>query len=161
MLMRAEGINTADLPDKLKVVKQTKSFRFVTGEHDGESFYRARAVMTNEDIAGHGKEIVEGLKALGYIHVGNNETGKKLVDGLRIKTSGTTLTILWSASADDVWAIIDAHRKIFAERMKKHSQQRRGWGGQTDWRSRWSRGRSDWGKKPAPKKDEVPKEEDF
>lgn len=158
MLMRVEGVSDADLPDKCKLAKQTKSFRFVTGEHDGESFYRSRAVMTNEEVVGQLKEIVEGLRALGQIHVGNNETGQKLVDGLRIKTEGTKLTVLWSAPAEDVWAIIDAHRKIFEEKMKKH-RQRSGWGRHHDWRKRW--GHHDWKKKSESEKKEVPPEEDF
>ena len=162
MLMRVEGVSDADLPDKCKLAKQTKSFRFVTGEHDGESFYRSRSVMTNEDVVGDLKEIVEGLRALGNLHVGNNEAGKRLVDGLRIKAEGTKLTVLWSAPAEDVWAIIDAHRKIFEEKMKKH-RSRYGWGrhhdGHHDWRKRW--GHHDWKKKSESEKKEVPPEEDF
>lgn len=123
MLMRLEGVSTAKLPEKCKVAKQTQSFRFVAGEHEGMSFYRARAVMTNETVVGQVREIVEGLKALGQIHVGDNKTGQKLVDALKVKTDGTKLTIAWSAPANDVWTIVDAHKKIFEERMKRH-----GWG---------------------------------
>ncbi len=152
MLMRVEGVSDADLPDKCKMAKQTKSFRFVTGEHEGESFYRSRAVMTNEEITGQLKEIIEGLRALGKIHFGNNEVGQNLVDGLRVKTAGTKLTVLWSAPAVDVWAIIDAHRKIFKEKMKKHSQRSGG-------RKRW--GHHDWKKESKSEKKKVSPEEDF
>jgi hypothetical protein len=159
MLMRVEGVSDADLPEKCKVARQTKSFRFVTGEHDGESFFRARAKMTNEEVTGQVREIVEGLRALGQIHVGDNETGQKLVNALKIKTDGTTLTVLWSAPAEDVWAIIDAHRKIFEEKMKKH-RERHGWGRHEDWRKRWGQQR-DWHKKAEPGKKEISPEEDF
>ena len=158
MLMRVEGVSGADLPDRCKLAKQTESFRFVTGEHEGESFYRARAKMTNEEVVGQLKEIVEGLLALGQIHVGDNETGRKLVDALRVKAGGTTLTVLWKAPAVDVWAIVDAHRKIFKEKMKKH-RKRSGWGRHQDRRQCWGQG--DRGKKAAPKKKEASPEEDF
>jgi len=151
MLMRFEGVSTAKLPDKCKVAKQTQSFRFVTGEHEGTSFYRARATMTNEAVVGQLREILEGLRALGQIHVGDSKTGQKLVDALKFKADGMTLTILWSAPAEDVWTIVDAHRKIFEEKMKQH----RGWG-----RCRCE----GWGKhdkKETPKKKQVPPEEDF
>jgi hypothetical protein len=154
MLMRVEGVSEADLPDKCKLAKQTKSFRFVTGEHDGESFYRSRSEMTNEEIVGQLKEILEGLRALGYIHVGDNEVGKNMVDAFRIKADGTTLTVLWKAPADDVWAMIEAHKKIFEEKMKKH-RQRHGWGGHHRWHHRGGY------KKAEPKKKDVPPEEDF
>jgi hypothetical protein len=136
------------------VAKQTKSFRFVTGEHEGESFYRARAKMTNEKVVDQFREILEGLRALGRIHAGDDKTGQKLVDALRIKTDSTTLTVLWSAPADDVWAMIDAHCKVFWEKMKKH-RKRRGWGRHRHWRD------YDWDKKKKSKKKEIPPEEDF
>lgn len=159
MLMRVEGISDAELPDKCKLAKQIKSFRFVTGEHEGESFYRSRSVMTNEDVVGDLKQIVEGLRALGNIHVGNNEAGKRLVDGLRIKAEGTRLTVLWSAPAEDVWTILDAHRKIVEEKMKKH-RSRYGRSRHHDWRKRW--GHHDGKRGPeSEKKKEISPEEDF
>jgi hypothetical protein len=155
MLMRVEGVSDANLPDKCKVAKQTKSFRFVTGEYDGESFYRARAKMTQGEVVGQLTDIVEGLRALGQIHVGDNETGRKLLDALRINTDGTTLTVLWSAPAEDVWAIIDAHRKIYQEKKKQY-RQRHGRG----WLQDWGRQRDGCEKAESGKKDRPP-EEDF
>lgn len=120
MLMRVEGAASANLPEKCKLARQTRSFRFVTGEHEGESFFRARAVMTGDDVAGDLKEIVEGLKALGSLHVGDDPAGNRLVDDLRVERDGATLTVLWKGSADDVWKIVESHRKIFEERMKRY-----------------------------------------
>jgi hypothetical protein len=154
VLMRVEGVSDADLPDKLKVAKQTKSYRFVAGEHEGESFYRARAKMTNDEVVDQLTEILAGARALGRIHVGDNETGRKLVDALRIKPDGETLTVLWSAPADDVWAIIETHWKIFEEEMRKR-RPRRGWGGPQRWRQHRR------GQKDTPKEKEISPEEDF
>ena len=73
MLMRVQGVSDADLPAHCKLAKKIESFRFVTGEHDGRSFYRSRTEMTDEEVVGQLKEIVEGLRALGLLeYVGSD-----------------------------------------------------------------------------------------
>ncbi|HUS39033.1 MAG TPA: hypothetical protein VMX74_06265 [Pirellulales bacterium] len=160
MLMRAEGLSDAELPDKCKLARQTKSFRFVTGEHDGQSFYRSRAEMTNKEVASQVQELVEGLRALGQIHVGDNESGRKLVDDLRVKTNGTTVSVLWKGPASDVWTMIETHKKIFKEKMEKY-RKRHGDGHHDHWHKRWHDRYKDK-KKGEPKKEKgVAPEEDF
>lgn len=162
MLMRAEGLSDAKLPEKCKLAKQTKSFRFVTGEHNGQSFYRSRATMTSDEVAGQVKELVEGVRALGQLHVGDNEVGKRLVNDLRIKHSGATVTVLWKGSANDVWTVIETHKKFFKEKMAKH-RKRHGHHGHHrhgDWKKRWHDHYKDK-QKGKPKQKEVPPEEDF
>lgn len=160
MLMRIEGLSDGKLPDKCKLARQTKSFRFVTGEHDGESFYRSRAKMTNEEVSRQVKELVEGVRALGQIHVGENEIGKKLVNDLRVKTEGTTVTVLWKGSANDVWTMIETHKKIFKEKMEKYGK-RYGRGHHSHWHKRWSDHYQGKKRGERDKEDRVPPEEDF
>jgi hypothetical protein len=124
MLMRVNGVASSGLPLKDPVSKQLDSFRFVAGESEGQSFYRARAEMTNPEIAQQVKEIVEGARALGVLHCRDDVQGKALVNALRVKAEGNTLTILWSAPADEVWRIAELHAKIFEERMAKHRGRR-------------------------------------
>lgn len=148
MLMRVEGISEAmSEGDCCKLAKQTKSFRFVTGEYEGQSFYRSRTEMTNAKVAEQLEQVIEGAKALGQLHVGDNEVGQRLVNDLRVKAEDGTLTVLWKGSAEEVIAIVDAHRKIFAEKKAKYRAMKKG-----------------EGKKAAEKKAEAPKkasEEDF
>src|SRR4029079_6202613 len=57
VLFRATDISKVDLKCcNSKVAKQTESFRFVTGEHEGQSFYRSRSTMTNDAVVGQLKE---------------------------------------------------------------------------------------------------------
>jgi hypothetical protein len=122
MLMRVEGIrDAAGQRDCCKLAKQAESFRFVTGEYEGQAFYRARAEMTNPKVAAQLQEVVEGMRALGQLHVGDNEVGLRLVNDLRVKTDGGELTVLWKGSAEEVWAIVEAHKKIFAEKKAKYA----------------------------------------
>ena len=126
VLFRATGISEAKLPFRDPVAQQTKSFRFVAGEANGESFFRARGEYTNGDVVDQLKEIVEGARALGRLHNANNPVGNNLINGLKVKADGTKLTILWKASAVDVWTMTDAHLKIFAEHAKKWREHHKG-----------------------------------
>lgn len=146
VLMRVEGIAAVAAEKEFcPLAKQTESFRFVMGESNGSSFYRARAVMSNDQVTKQLKEVVEGAIALGKLHVGKNEVGKRLIEATHLKTDDSTLTLLWNGSADDVLTMIEAHRKFFAEHRAKH-------------RSRWQHG-----KKPGAKSDKAKPtlEEDF
>ena len=148
MLMRVEGVSQAEKLGKHPLAKQTQSFRFVTGEYEGKSFCRARAKMTNTGVAAHLKAIIEGARALGLLHVGADKKGKNMVNDLRVKTEGTTLTVLWSAPAADVWAVIDSHKKKFAAKMAKRCERR-------------GCKKHGMGRKHAPKKEKILPEEDF
>lgn len=150
ILFRARGISNIECKEPL--VKQIDSFRWVAGEHNGESFSRWRLETNDAETAGSLKEVTEGLRALLALHYRNNETGKKLVNATRIKLDEKTLTVLWSAPADDVWTITEAHIKIIEAHLAKHREHRKqgdrhGHGGQT--------------KTPAIPKPEKAAEEDF
>ena len=68
-LLRVTGIAQAKIPNKPALVEQTESFRFTIGENEGKVFYRARATMTNEEVVGQLKTVLEGFRALAQIHV--------------------------------------------------------------------------------------------
>lgn len=122
VLARIGGINKVKLPHQCNLAKQTESFRFVVGENEGISFFRARAVMTNTEIVEQVKTVVAGAKALGTIHAGDDAQKKQMVDGLKVKSEDKTLTLLWSASADQVWAQIEAHAKRIEEHMARRRE---------------------------------------
>lgn len=144
VLFRVEGLSKANLPCKDPLVKQTESYRFVTGEYQGQSFFRSRSVMTGSEVVGQLNRVIDGGRALAEIHLGDNATGKKLVDGLRVKTDDKTLTVLWSGSADDVYATID----LYAKRIEEHLAK--------------MRGKRDWKRAPTDKKKpKLSPEEDF
>jgi hypothetical protein len=129
VLFRVAGVAEANLPCKSPLVKQLESYRFVLGENDGQSFYRARAVMTSAETVGLLKTVIEGGRALALLHNRGKEQGKKLIDSLQVRAEDRTLTVLWSASASDVWEQAQLHAKIFAEhraKMKKFGKGRPG-----------------------------------
>jgi hypothetical protein len=124
LLARVNGIAAAELAKKDPVARQTQSFRFVTGEADGQSFYRARAEMTNPEVAAQLRDIALGLRAVGMLHAGDDVQGKHLIDALRVKAEGNTMTVLWSAPAADVWDMAERLAKEIAEHMAKRREGR-------------------------------------
>jgi hypothetical protein len=125
VMFRASGIADADVKDDCPIVKQTRSFRFVLGEKEGQSFYRSRSEMTNPEIVSSLKEVIEGAQAMARIHCGENKAGIKLVDALQIKPNGATLTVAWKAPAEEVFVQVDQ----LCEKIRKHvakMQERRG-----------------------------------
>ncbi len=122
ILLRAEGIAEADLHCcKAPVVKQIDSFRLVSGETEGQSFFRARVTMTNPEAAAQGLAVLQGGKAQGNLFCAD-ELGRKLINALNPKAEGPALTILWTASADDVWEETQKIEKLVARRIaqRKH-----------------------------------------
>lgn len=160
VLLRAVGISS--IPCKAPLVQQTESFRFVVGEHNGESFYRWRLVMNNAETAGELKEVVEGFRAVLSLGCCGQESSKKLVDATNIKFDDKTLTVLWSASAEDVWTVMEAQIKILEARLAKHLEHRKHRGGQG--RGKHDHGGHDHGghgDKPADSQPKRSAEEDF
>jgi hypothetical protein len=116
IMLRATGIAQAEFKHDCPIRKQTKSFRFVLGEKDGQSFYRSRSEMTNPEIVGSLKEVIEGARALARIHCSANKAGAKLIDAVQIKPNGTTLTVTWKAPAEEVFVQVDQ----LCGKIKKH-----------------------------------------
>ena len=158
VLMRVTGIAKAELPCKNPVAKQTESIRFVVGENQGESFFRARATMTNTEVIGQVNEIVEGGQALARLCSSDNELQLRLVNALQVKPDGNNLTLLWKGSAEDVWQHAEAESKKWeAKRAKmrehrgKHGRQRDGHGEKGEQKD----------KKESPKKESKSDDENF
>src|SRR5262249_19175222 len=103
---RVSGISDAKLPGNCALAKQTKSVRFSTGEHDGQSFFRAQVTMTNSEVVGQLKTVVEGGRALAQLGA-EDDLDKRLISGLKVSTTEKALTVLWSGSANDVWEKIE------------------------------------------------------
>jgi hypothetical protein len=129
VMMRATGIKDCDCVKHCPIGSRTESFRFVVGENDGKSFFRSRSTMTNSEIVGDLGTVVEGVQAAVRIHCNGNEQGLRIANGLKVKADGNTLTLLWSASADDVWEQAEFHAKVIKEKiaeMKKHHRKHGG-----------------------------------
>jgi hypothetical protein len=123
--------------------KRLDSFRFVVGEHNGESFKRVRLVAKDEEVPKELAKAAEGLDALLRLHCGDNKVGKKLINATRINAEGKTLTILWKAPADDVWQMVELHAKIFAEKWARHHGKKHEKGGEKPRKEPTKKGSSD------------------
>jgi hypothetical protein len=100
---------------KCPVLKQSQCFAVAMGEDKGESFFRAKVVMTSGEAAENLKAVVDGFKALGALRTANNAEAAKLVNALKVTKEDKTVVVQWSASADAVWAEIEKIGKKLAE----------------------------------------------
>lgn len=119
-LFRVTGVSSMKLPGDPPLAKQVDSYRVTVGENDGKSFYRAHAVLVDEDAAKQAKTVLEGLRAFGLLHVRGDAQGKAIVDASTIRVEGKDVMVGVEASVDDVWDQIVKHGKVVIEQHKKH-----------------------------------------
>jgi len=103
------------------VLKQIESFRMVAGEQDGKSFVRSRYVMTEPAVAALALEVVEGRKAEAVL-LCPDEWGRKFMAAINPKVEGSSITLLWSASADDVWQEVQKIEKLIEQHRARHKE---------------------------------------
>ncbi len=120
-LLRVQGLKDADIPCKIPVLKQIESFRTVAGEQDGKSFVRSRYIMTDPATAALALEVVEGRKAEAVL-LCPDELGRKFMAAIQPKVEGSTITLLWSASADDVWQEVQKIEKLIERHRARHRE---------------------------------------
>lgn len=120
-VLRVQGIKDADFPCHIPVLKHLESLRLVSGEHEGKSFVRSRYVMTDPATVALALEVVEGRKAEAELLL-PDELGRKLVAALRPKVDGSTITLLWSAPADEVWEELQKIEKMIAKHRARHKE---------------------------------------
>jgi hypothetical protein len=132
VVLRATGLAGANLPGKCPIAKQVETLAIVMGEHDGKSFFEAKGAMANTEVVGQVKAIVEGAKALAALHCQDDPQAKKLVEALEVKVEGKTISLGWTASANDVWEVMQKHGKLLGEkrgelrdRLKKRFEEAR------------------------------------
>jgi hypothetical protein len=115
-LLRVRDIARANLHCKAPISHEIDSFRLVTGENDGQSFVRARLTMTSADVAGAALQAVQGWKAAASLFM-SDELGRKFAAAVSPKAHGNSVTVLWSASADDVWEGVQKIEKAVTRHM--------------------------------------------
>jgi hypothetical protein len=113
-----------DPQTKCPVLRQGRGYRVAAGEEGGRSFYRAKLDMKSAEAAGLAEDVVEGFEAVVKLRWDGDAEAMRLLSGLRTQTDGETCTIVWDASADDVWKAVD---EAVTAWEKKH--RRKGGGG--------------------------------
>jgi hypothetical protein len=112
----ARAIQLPEAPD-CPVIKDIVSFRIAIGETEGKSFFRESVVAKSPELAKQMKTIAEGFKAMGALSFAGDADMMKMVNGLQIKTSESTLLVHWDAATDDVWTAIEKVAKKIEERI--------------------------------------------
>lgn len=120
-MLRVAGLSEAELPGRLQMLRQVKSLRFAAGENKSDMFLRAEAEMNDTETAGRAKTMLEGFRAMAEGAIRDNPDARKMLDALKVTSDGKTLTLEWSASAEEIWKMADE----FAERAAERRAMRR------------------------------------
>ena len=125
LVIRGVGLADAKLPHHAAVVKQIESFDIAIGESHAEVFGDVAVVAKSDKAAANIEKVIEGGCAMAWLQYGGNEAfPAKLFDAVKVSASGSTVTIQWRVSADEVWSEI---QKACLKAMSfPHS--RRAWG---------------------------------
>jgi len=89
-------------------------------ERKGRLVAKYQLETDSEEIAQNFKSVVDGLRGLATLRLGDDEATGKMLDGLKCKAKNTSFTLTWQASTDDVRA---AARKC----MQKHKMRWEEW----------------------------------
>ncbi len=120
------GINEAELPVKVDVLKKISRVSIAAGESDGTDFSHTRIVTTDAETAKEFKSIVEGFKAMADLHLAKEADLKEMVDAAKIAADGTTLSIDWSGSSDSVIKLMDRARDEIMKQLRGRLGEARG-----------------------------------
>jgi hypothetical protein len=116
-------------PDtKCPVLKQGRSFRVAMGEHEGQSFYRARLDMKSGGAAEEVQNVVQGFASLVRLRWGDEAAAMKLLAGLEVDARGDTCMISWDAPAAGVWDVVEKAADAWEKRQRQWNRMRGGHG---------------------------------
>lgn len=117
----AAGLSAIPFPAHFPVLKQLDSISYVGGETDGEDFDHVKVTMANPTVVTQLKSILEGLQAMGQLHLAGHPEAMKMIDGMKVEADAKTLTIDWKASSGDVIKFVEKA----CEFIHKHHEAKR------------------------------------
>lgn len=123
VLVRAVGLADAKLPWKSPLVTQSEMFGVSISEQGGKVCFQGKLIAKSKEMAEKAKSVVEGGRAMAELHHGQDAEAAKLIKALKVSVADVSLSVEFSAPADDVWAQLEKgiqraieHHKNRAER---------------------------------------------
>jgi hypothetical protein len=89
------------------ILEQHKRIQWFTGERDDQMFETLVLVADRSKTAREMEKAMEGLIALGKIWAGDLDTLADLYDDTEIERDGSTVTVEWEGSIEDVMTALD------------------------------------------------------
>ena len=102
-MARVRGLADAHLPTKSPLLKQSKFFGLMLGEHDGESFALARLQARSDEAARQVVKVLEGFHAMATLSGQEHPEALEALSAIHVRTEGQVVTAELRESADDVW----------------------------------------------------------
>ncbi|REJ64514.1 MAG: hypothetical protein DWQ31_21540 [Planctomycetota bacterium] len=127
--MNVNGMVPREFPFRSPVMRQTKRLFMTVGESEGEVRMRAHLEANSSDTAENLATVVEGFRAMGMLRHGDDETGKRVFDGLTVEVDGATVEANWIMTPEDAEKVVDTmkkehekHREMRRERMERRRE---------------------------------------
>ena len=105
------GLTEAGVPFKSPIVNQSKLFRVVLGERDGEVFGQLKFVAKSDEAAEQVEDILQGLRAMALLQHGSDEEARKIIERLTVTMSRRTVQVEWRGAAEGVWRLLEQEFK--------------------------------------------------
>ncbi len=108
-MIQARGVDLAEveLPFKSPLVRKSRLFTLVLGEHEGEAFAVATATTESTEIAGRLRAVADGLLAMAELQVDGDEQATRLLEAVEVSSREKTVTIRFRGSPEDVSELIE------------------------------------------------------
>lgn len=109
----AGGLATArDLPFESAVLRQAENLTASLGEKDERVFFRGRLLLQSAGTAVQVRNLLEGMRAMGLLRVGDDCPLGKLLAALQITAEDRSVRIQWDVAGREVLAaVLEAAQK--------------------------------------------------
>jgi len=123
-VLRGTGLDKADLPEQLPILRHTQYGSLMSGEKDGVAFSRGKLITDSNEIAQEVQKTLEGFRALGELRFGEGQEEPKVLKALKISVDGKTVSTDWRVPTGDAIQAIDKIRERVASRQQTNQQEK-------------------------------------
>lgn len=107
LLGRAVGLKNAELPIKSPIFKHSTALHVAYGEYEQTSFSELSLKVESDETAEQVQAVIEGLRSTALLELGAEPAWGRLLRDIQVTRSGNRVDAGTTASADDVWAVIE------------------------------------------------------
>ncbi len=118
---KVAGLSEAGLPFKSPVLAQCERLSISLSDLDGQMSASAQLGTKSAETAGQIDAILEGFRALAQLRHGSQAEVKQALDELNVDASGSTVSLRWELSDDDVLKLRDKVHELRKQVREHHA----------------------------------------
>jgi hypothetical protein len=122
LIVRAVAIDKADLRGRFPVTQLLRRFQYTAGEHEGKWFKDVLIEADSPQTAEKLKQVVEGHRAMFWLHFHNRPEVLAVLDDLKLNVEGSTLHVSLSDPVEKIIAAVPAVCNAIQEHFRWHAR---------------------------------------